>query len=427
MVKSVQKAKTIMQTIARDIYLQQLIDGIGDGFIKVITGIRRCGKSYLLAPLFRDYLLAHGVAADHIICANLEADAFSDLLQPHRLTEFVQERIIDDQPHFLLLDEVQLAPNFVAVLNGFLHLPHLDVYVTGSNSRFLSSDIATEFRGRSNEIRMYPLSFAEFMSAYDGDREQAWTEYYRFGGLPQIFTRQDESAKMSFLDNAWHNLYLNDIIERAGLKNVTELDALVEAIASSTGSLTNPYKLERSFKSIAGVNLDHNTIGGYLNRLEEAFIVEKAKRFDIKGKKYLNTPAKYYFTDPGVRNACLGFRQIEENHLMEGIIYAELKRRGYHVDIGAVEVRASNGSRQQLEIDFVASRGDRTYYIQSALTIADAAKRAQESRSLDSVDDHFTKIIIAKDVAFAGHEQNGIVTLNLFDFLLDHDTLDRYQ
>ncbi len=416
-----------MKEIARDIYLKQLIDGKGDGFIKVITGIRRCGKSYFLVPIFKNHLLENGVAEDHIIHANLEADKFSDLLQPHKLTEFVESKMTDDGEYYLLLDEIQLAPDFVAILNGFLHIPNLDVYVTGSNSKFLSSDIATEFRGRSNEIHMYPLSFSEFMSAYDGDREHGWIDYYRFGGLPQIFTRKDEQAKMSFLDSEWHNIYLNDIIERYGIKNTTELDTLVEIISSSTGSLTNPYKLERSFKSIAGIDLDHNTISNYLSKLEEAFIVEKAKRFDVKGKKYISTPAKYYFTDPGIRNSCIGFRQVEENHIMENVIYSELRRRGYRVDIGVVELRDENRSRKQLEVDFVATRGDRTYYIQSALTISDSEKREQESRSLANIDDHFTKIIIAKDANFAGHERNGIVTLGLLDFLLDFDILDSYQ
>ena len=418
-----------MKEIARDIYLNQLIDGKGDGFIKVITGIRRCGKSYLLDPIFKNHLLKSGVAEDHIIHANLEADEFSDLLEPHRLTEFVKSRIIDDSEYYLLLDEIQLAPNFVAILNGFLHIPNLDVYVTGSNSKFLSSDIATEFRGRSNEIHMYPLSFAEFMSVYDDGREHGWIEYYRFGGLPQILTKKDERAKMAFLDSEWRNIYLNDIIERYDIKNTVELDTLVEIISSSTGSLTNPYKLERSFKSLANVDLDHSTISNYLSRLEEAFIIEKAKRFDVKGKKYISTPAKYYFTDPGIRNSCVGFRQVEENHIMENVIYSELKRRGYRVDIGVVELkhRDENGSRKQLEVDFVATRGDRTYYIQSALTISDSEKREQESRSLANIDDHFTKIIIAKDANFAGHEKNGIVILGLLDFLLDFNILDNYQ
>lgn len=416
-----------MKEIARDIYLKQLIDGKGDGFIKVITGIRRCGKSYLLNPIFKNHLLADGVSEDHIIHANLESDEFSELLLPHKLTEFVKNQVVDNKQYYLLLDEIQLAPNFVPILNGFLHIPNLDVYVTGSNSKFLSSDIVTEFRGRSNEIHMYPLSFAEFMTTYDRDRGRGWVDYYRFGGLPQILTRKDEQSKMAFLDNQWRNIYLNDIIDRHNIKNTAELDTLVEIISSSVGSVTNPYKLERSFKSIAGVDLNHNTINSYLSKLEEAFIIEKAKRFDVKGKKYISTPAKYYFVDPGIRNSCVGFRQVEESHIMENVIYAELKRRDYRVDIGVVELRDKKQSRKQLEVDFVATRGDRTYYIQSTLSISDSKKREQESRSLANIDDHFTKIVIAKDANFAGHNKNGIVTLGLLDFLLDFDILDSYQ
>lgn len=416
-----------MKEIARDIYLQQLIDGKGDGFIKVITGIRRCGKSYLLDTLFKNHLLGSGVSEDHIIQANLESDEFSHLLEPQGLTNFIKGKIVDDDTHYVLLDEVQLAPNFAAVLNGLLHIRNLDVYVTGSNSRFLSSDIATEFRGRSTEIHMYPLSFAEFMSVYDGPREEGWVEYYRFGGLPQILTRKTEQAKMVFLDSEWRNIYLNDIVERYKIRSTAELNTLIEIVSSSTGSLTNPYKLERSFKSLAGVDLSHNTIDSHLGRLEEAFILEKVKRFDVKGKKYINTPSKYYFSDSGIRNACINFRQVEENHIMENVIYTELRRRGYRVDIGIVESRDNGDVRKQLEVDFVATKGDRIYYIQSALTIADSDKREQESRSLDNIDDHFTKIIIAKDANYAGHERNGIVVVGLYDFLLNFDILEKYQ
>ena len=370
-----------MKQIARDIYLKRLIDSQGNGLIKVITGIRRCGKSYLLDPIFKDYLLKRGVSTDHIIHLNLETRENKSLTDPDVLDGFIRSRIKDDARHYVLLDEIQLVADFESVLNGFLHLPNLDVYVTGSNSRFLSSDIVTEFRGRSYEIRLYPLSFAEFMSVYDGSREQGWSDYYRYGGLPQVLAMPTESDKMAFLGSQWSNVYLNDLVERYHLRNRAELDSLVEVIASSAGSLTNPHKLERSFKSMANVSLDHNTISDYLTKLEEAFIVEKSKRYDVKGKKYINTPSKYYFTDSGVRNACLGFRQMEENHIMENIIYIELRRRGYQVDIGVVSARDGN-DRRQYEVDFVANRGDRTLYIQSALTISDPDKRAQESRSL---------------------------------------------
>lgn len=412
-----------MKQIARDIYLKRLIDSQGNGLIKVITGIRRCGKSYLLDPIFKDYLLKRGVSTDHIIHLNLETRENKNLTNPDALDGFIRSRIKDDARHYVLLDEIQLVADFESVLNGFLHLPNLDVYVTGSNSRFLSSDIVTEFRGRSYEIHLYPLSFAEFMSVYDGSREQGWSDYYRYGGLPQVSAMPTESDKMAFLGSQWSNVYLNDLVERYHLRNRAELDSLVEVIASSAGSLTNPHKLERSFKSMANVSLDHNTISDYLTKLEEAFIVEKSKRYDVKGKKYINTPSKYYFTDSGIRNACLGFRQMEENHIMENIIYIELRRRGYQVDIGVVSARDGN-DRRQYEVDFVANRGDRTLYIQSALTISDPDKRAQESRSLSEIDDHFAKIIIVKDAVGVGHERNGIITMGLFDFLLEGSHLD---
>ena len=412
-----------MKQIARDIYLKRLIDSRGNGLIKVITGIRRCGKSYLLDPIFKDYLLKRGVSTDHIIHLNLETRENKSLTDPDALDGFIRNRIKDDTRHYVLLDEIQLVADFESVLNGFLHLPNLDVYVTGSNSRFLSSDIVTEFRGRSYEIHLYPLSFAEFMSVYDGSRERGWSDYYRYGGLPQVSAMPTESDKMAFLGSQWSNVYLNDLVERYHLRNRVELDSLVEVIASGAGSLTNPHKLERSFKSMANVSLDHNTISDYLTKLEEAFIVEKSKRYDVKGKKYINTPSKYYFTDSGVRNACLGFRQMEENHIMENIIYIELRRRGYQVDIGVVSARDGN-DRRQYEVDFVANRGDRTLYIQSALTISDPDKRAQESRSLSEIDDHFAKIIIVKDATGVGHERNGIITMGLFDFLLEGSHLD---
>lgn len=412
-----------MKQIARDIYLKRLIDSQGNGLIKVITGIRRCGKSYLLDPIFKDYLLKRGVSTDHIIHLNLETRENKNLTDPDALDGFIRSRIKDDTRHYVLLDEIQLVADFESVLNGFLHLPNLDVYVTGSNSRFLSSDIVTEFRGRSYEIHLYPLSFAEFMSVYDGSRERGWSDYYRYGGLPQVSAMPTESDKMAFLGSQWSNVYLNDLVERYHLRNRAELDSLVEVIASSVGSLTNPHKLERSFKSMANVSLDHNTISDYLTKLEEAFIVEKSKRYDVKGKKYINTPSKYYFTDSGIRNACLGFRQMEENHIMENIIYIELRRRGYQVDIGVVSARDGN-DRRQYEVDFVANRGDRTLYIQSALTISDPDKRAQESRSLSEIDDHFAKIIIVKDATGVGHERNGIITMGLFDFLLEGGHLD---
>ncbi len=416
-----------MKEIARDTYLKKLIDRKGTSFIKIITGIRRCGKSYLLNPIFKNHLSESGVPEDHIIHINLENDDFYELLQPHELTRFVKSKIIDNRQYYALLDEIQLVPNFEAVLNSFLHVSNLDVYVTGSNSKFLSSDIATEFRGRGDVIHMYPLSFAEYYSAVSGDKYEAWKQYYEYGGLPQILEQPDSEAKITFLKTQKDNVYLNDIIERYNIHKSEGFGALTEVLASSIGSLTNPSKLERSFKSIASVVLSRHKIEDYLEKLENAFLIEKSRRYDVKGKRYIDTPAKYYFSDLGLRNSFVDFRQTEESHIMENIIYNELRRRGYQVDVGAVEIREENGSRKQLEVDFIANHGDRTYYIQSALSIGDSEKREQESRSLDNINDHFSKIIIAKDAGLPGHERNGIITIGLFDFLLDEDILNKYQ
>ena len=416
-----------MKEIARDTYLKKLIDRKGTSFIKIITGIRRCGKSYLLNPLFKNHLLESGVPEDHIIHINLEDDNYYELLQPHRLTEYVKNKIVDDEQYYALLDEIQLVPDFEAILNGFLHVTNLDVYVTGSNSKFLSSDIATEFRGRGDVIHMYPLSFVEYYSAVGGDKYEAWQQYCEYGGLPQILEQPNNEAKITFLKTQRDNVYLNDIIERYSIRKSEGFGALTEVLASSIGSLTNPNKLERTFKSKVGVDLSYHKIEDYLEKLENAFLIEKSRRYDVKGKRYIDTPAKYYFSDMGIRNSFVDFRQTEETHIMENIIYNELRHRGYQVDVGAVETREENGSRKQLEVDFVVSRGDRTYYIQSAMSIGDLEKRAQESRSLDNINDHFSKIIIAKDAGLPGHERNGIITINLFDFLFNEDILDRYQ
>ena len=416
-----------MKQIARDTYLKKLIDRKGTSFIKIITGIRRCGKSYLLNTIFRDHLLKSGVPEDHIIHVNLENRDNKDLLDPDKLLKFVKDKVKDGSQYYALLDEVQLVPNFEAVLSSFLYTDNLDVYVTGSNSKFLSSDIATEFRGRGDVIHMYPLSFAEYYSAVGGDKYKAWGEYCEFGGLPQVLEQPDDEAKITFLKTQRDNVYLNDIIERYNIRKSEGFGALTEVLASGIGSLTNPSKLERTFKSMAGVDLSRHKIEDYLEKLENAFLIEKSRRYDVKGKRYIDTPAKYYFSDMGIRNSFVDFRQTEETHIMENIIYNELCRRGYQVDVGTVEIRERNGSRKQLEVDFVASLGDRTYYIQSTLSIGDLEKRAQESRPLDSINDHFSKIIIAKDAGLPGHERNGIVTIGLFDFLLNENILDKYQ
>lgn len=414
-----------MKQIARDAYLNKLVESRGVNLIKIVTGIRRSGKSYLLDPIFKDYLIQDGVPEDHIIHINLEERKNKYLLDPDALYSYVKAFITDNKQHYLLLDEIQLVPDFESVLSGFLHIKNLDTYVTGSNSRFLSSDIITEFRGRSDEIRMYPLSFTEFYSAYnDGDKYAAWTEYMKYGGLPLILEHKSETAKMEYLLGLQKNIYLKDIIERNNIKNDTALKNLIEVVASNTGSLTNPYKLERTFKSKANIDMSHNTIDDYLSKLEDAFMIEQAKRYDVKGKHYIDTPQKYYFTDPGIRNSFVGFRQNEENHIMENIIYNELRSRGYQVDIGVVEIRDGD-DKKQLEIDFVANRGDRRYYIQSALTIGEPDKRAQETRPLASVNDFFKKIIVTKDLMLPSREENGIVIMNILDFLLDTDSLEK--
>ena len=416
-----------MKEIARDTYLKKLIDRKGTSFIKIITGIRRCGKSYLLNPLFKNHLLESGVPEDHIIHVNLENRDNKELLDPDKLLNYVKSKIVDDGQYYALLDEVQLVPDFEAVLNSFLHVDNLDVYVTGSNSKFLSSDIATEFRGRGDVIHMYPLSFAEYYSTLGGDKYEAWQQYCEYGGLPQILEQPDNEAKITFLKTQRDNVYLNDIIERYNTRKSEGFGVLTEVLASSIGSPTNPSKLERTFKSMAGVDLSRHKIEDYLEKLENAFLIEKSRRYDVKGKRYIDTPAKYYFSDMGIRNSFVDFRQTEETHIMENVIYNELRRRGYQVDVGAVEIRDENRARKQLEVDFVANRGDRTYYIQSAMSIGDLEKRAQESRSLDNINDHFSKIIIAKDAGLPGHERNGIITISLFDFLFNEDILDRYQ
>lgn len=416
-----------MKKIARDTYLNQLVSRRNSSFIKIITGIRRSGKSYLLDPLFREYLINDGVSPDHIIHVNLEDRLYHNLLNADNLYEYIMGQVNDTDIYYLLLDEIQLVDGFEALLSSFLHVKNLDIYVTGSNSKFLSSDIATEFRGRGDIIHMYPLSFAEFYSAVGGDKAEAWEQYYRYGGLPQVLEYAADADKMIFLTSARDNVYVNDILERYNIKKTDGFEALTEVVASNIGAMTNPNKLENTFKSKTNLELSYYKIEDYLAKLENAFLIEKSKRYDVKGKRYIDTPAKYYFSDMGIRNAFVDFRQMEEPHLMENIIYNELRHRGYQVDVGAVEVRDENGSRKQLEVDFVANKGDRTYYIQSALSIGDLDKREQESRSLDNIDDHFTKIIIAKDTNYAGHEKNGIVTIGLLDFLLDFEILDKYQ
>lgn len=413
--------------IKRDFYLQKLIDRENNGLIKIVTGIRRSGKSYLLNTIFCKYLASKGIDDDHIIKVALDSEESVPLLEPMALTNFVKARIKDDSMYYIILDEIQKAPNFVAILNGFLRLPNVDIYVTGSNSKFLSSDIVTEFRGRGDEIHMYPLSFSEFCSVYDGRVEKAWKEYYTYGGLPLVLFQKSDEAKMNYLSGQLNNVYVNDVVERNKIEKQDELSVLLEVVSSSIGSLVNPLKLSNTFKSVSELSIADKTISRYLQHLEDAFIIEKSKRFDVKGKKYMATPNKYYFTDLGIRNAVVNFRQNEETHIMENVIYIELRMRGFNVDVGLVEVseKADGKSvKKTLEIDFVANKGDNKYYIQSALNASLPEKREQEERSLLKINDSFKKIIVVRDDIKAYRDENGVLTMGLFDFLLEPNSLD---
>ena len=414
--------------IKRDYYLQKLIDRENNGLIKVITGIRRSGKSFLLNTLFYEYLIQKGVMPSQIIRVALDSEESEPLLLPMALTNHVKHQIVTNDTYYILLDEIQKIPNFVPILNGLMRLPNVDIYVTGSNSRFLSSDIITEFRGRGDEIRIYPLSFSEFCSVYDGRVEQAWKDYYTFGGLPLVTQQRGDESKMNYLIGQLKNVYLNDVIERNHVRNREELNVLVEILSSSIGSYVNPLKLSNTFKSVSASGIGEKTIANYLYHLEDAFLLDKAKRYDVKGKKYMATPAKYYFTDVGIRNAVINFRQTEENHIMENIIYLELKMRGYNVDIGLVEVKEEKEGKYQkkkLEVDFVANKGDNKYYIQSAFSMDASEKREQETRSLLKINDAFKKIIVVRNDIKPYRDQNGILTIGLFDFLLDPKSLEK--
>lgn len=414
--------------IKRDYYLQKLIDRENNGLIKIVTGIRRSGKSYLLNTIFHKYLNDKGVNNQHIIKVALDSEESEKFLEPLALTNYVKECITDDKNYYVIIDEIQKVNNFVSILNGFLRLPNVDVYVTGSNSKFLSSDIVTEFRGRGDEIRMYPLSFSEFCSVYEGSTGKAWKDYYTFGGLPLVLLQKSDEAKMNYLSGQLSNVYMNDVIERNGIQNQTELGVLLEVVSSSIGSFINPLKLSNTFRSVSTSAISDKTIAKYLGYLQDAFILEKAKRFDVKGKKYMKTPAKHYFTDIGIRNAVVNFRQNEETHIMENIIYIELRMRGFNVDVGLVEVkeRLQDGtySKKKLEIDFVANKGNNKYYIQSAFNTHLPEKREQEEHSLIKVNDSFKKIIVVRDDIKPYRDDKGILTIGLFDFLLNPNSLD---
>lgn len=395
--------------------------------IKIITGIRRCGKSFLLFDIFHEYLISTGVDEDHIIEVALDDRTNAELRDPDKILYYIKSRIKDNGQYFVLLDEVQMIDDFPGVMNSILHMRNVDAYVTGSNSRFLSKDVVTEFRGRGQDIHMYPLSFSEYYSATGGDLSRCWRNYCTYGGLPQILMLPDAKAKRDYLTHLADTVYIADVVERHKVRNKPELDELLQILASSIGSPCNPLKLANTFKSLKKVIISNKTISKYLGYLCDAFLIEKALRYNIKGKKYINTLAKYYFTDMGIRNALLDFRQLEQSHLMENIIYNELLYRGYSVDVGVVEAvrKDENGKsiRKQFEVDFVANDSDSRYYIQSAYTIPDEEKMIQETNSFRNIDDSFKRVLIVKDDMTPYHNDNGILVIGLYDFLLDQELM----
>ncbi len=414
--------------INRDIYLNRLIASKHNGLIKIITGLRRCGKSYLLFKLFKEHLRNVRVDDNHIIQVDLEDRRNKNLRNPDVLLAHIDSKMKDNDMYYILLDEVQCVKDFEDVLNSYLKIENADIYVTGSNSKFLSTDIITEFRGRGTQICVHPLSFAEIMSVDQRHPIDVWNDYYTYGGLPLVLSLSTDEAKESYLKDLYAKVYLTDIKDRYSIRCDSELQELLQIIASTIGSPTNPSKLENTFKSVKNVTLSSKTINTYLSYLEDAFLIEKSIRYDIKGKKYINTLAKHYFTDMGIRNAILGFRQMEENHIMENVIYNELRIRGYSVDVGMVETRPLNSEgkriRKQYEVDFVANRGSQRYYIQSAFIMPTDSKERQESNSLLNIDDAFKKIIIVKDYIKPKRNQLGIITIGLIDFLLKPELME---
>ncbi len=414
--------------IERPIYLDRLIGRRENGLVKVVTGMRRCGKSYLLRNLFVDYLLRDGVKPDHIIYANLEDFENKALRNPDALYAHIKSKLHCSDMNYIILDEIQLVEGFEDILNGLLNMGNTDIYVTGSNAKFLSKDIITEFRGRGDEVHMYPLNFREFTTVYDGSYTKAFDEFMLFGSLPQILQRRDEEQKMSFLKTLFTETYLRDIKERHKIRNDAELEELVSLIASSIGTLTNPINIANTFESVKRVKLSHPTIKNYLEYLSDSFLIEQSKRYDIKGRKYIDTPYKYYFTDPGLRNARLNFNQNDPGHLMENVIYNDLRIRGFNVDVGVVPIRQTNSYgnvvRSNLEVDFVCNLGNKRYYIQSAYRMPDNAKVAQEQASLLNVHDSFKKIIVVGEEVHIRRGDTGITTMSIYDFLLHDNSLD---
>ena len=412
-----------MKRISRELYLNKLINRKENGMIKIVTGIRRSGKSYLLDPIFKEYLISNGVKENHIIKLDLEERKNRKYLDPDVVDEYIRSLIIGNEMYYVILDEIQKVEDFESVLNGFMHIKNLDVYVTGSNSKFLSSDIITEFRGRGDEIRVYPLSFKEFCEAYNGSINDAWNEYLIYGGMPYILTKKTDEEKSSYLNSLFETAYLKDIIERHNITRVDVLNSIVNILSSSVGSLTNPTKLANTFSSNSVKDVNVQTVTSYIDYLLDAFLVNKVERYDIKGKKYISTPSKYYFTDIGLRNARINFRQLEENHLMENLVYNELLIRGYNVDVGIVEIREKN-KRKQLEVDFVCNQSYKKYYIQCTLHLDEREKTLQEERPLLNIGDEFKKIIIVKDNIKHWFTEEGILVIGIQEFLLNNNSLD---
>lgn len=429
--------------IRRDLYLNKLIKRKNNGLIKVVTGIRRCGKSYLLNNLFYNHLIESGVAADHII--RFAFDSADDLyligesliqiekekrgVDPEKFMAYIRSQIVDNRMYYLLLDEIQLLDCFETVLNGYLRKDNMDVFVTGSDAKLLSKDIITQFAGRGDEVHMYPLSFAEFMTIYKGDKYAGLEEYMLYGGIPIVVLREDANEKASTLENLFTEIYLRDITQRNRVKNIGELEDLLNILSSSIGSLTNPEKLKNTFKSVKKSKITSQTIKKYIDYFEDSFLIESALRYDIKGKSYIETPKKYYFSDLGLRNARINFRQFEPTHSMENVIYNELKMRGYNVDVGVIATTEKNHEgkivRKQLEVDFVCNLGSSRYYIQSAYSLPDETKRTQEIRPFRKIDDSFKKIVITKDFVHPYYDDYGILTVNIYDFLLDPEIIHR--
>ena len=430
--------------IRRDYYLNKLIKRKHNGQVKVITGIRRCGKSYLLNNLFYHHLLESGVAGDHII--RFAFDSADDLIligesliqlekekrgvDPEKFMAYIRSNITEDGMYYLLLDEIQMMDCFEAVLNGYLRKDNVDVFVTGSNARLLSKDIATEFAGRGDEVHMYPLSFSEFMSVYKGDKYMGLSEYMLYGGIPVVVLKDNADDKAITLQNLFREIYIQDILKRNRIKNINELEDLLNILSSAIGSLTNPEKLKNTFRTVNKSKINSNTIKKYLNYFEDSFLIESSHRYDIKGKSYIGTPMKYYFSDLGLRNARINFRQFEQTHSMENVIYNELRMRGYNVDVGVVSVAERNEERKvirkQLEVDFVCNLGSSRYYIQSAYSLPDEIKRAQEIRPFTRINDSFKKIVVTKDIVPTHYDENGILTINIYDFLLEPNSLEMW-